>query len=243
MRPTVSLRYADIHRPRFLAELCDFIRFPSVSAQPRYAADLKKCAEWLVAHLRQIGLEGATVIPTPRHPIVYAEWLHAPDRPTLLIYGHYDVQPADPLGEWRSPPFEPVVRGNDLYGRGASDDKGQLWAQLKALEAYLRTDGRLPVNVKCLIEGEEEIGSPNLRRLMARNQGGLAADAAVISDMPILAPDRPAITYAMRGGSVWNWSCVDRSAICTPASTAVLCTTRCRCCAKSSLVCTTLVAE
>ena len=120
-------------------------------------------------------------------------------RPTVLIYGHYDVQPAEPLDEWRSPPFEAVVRGNDLYGRGASDDKGQLFAHMKALEAFLQTRGKLPVNVKCLFEGEEEIGSPNLPAFLRRHRQALAADAAVLSDMPMLAPNRPAITESMRG--------------------------------------------
>src|SRR5262249_43664664 len=139
------------------------------------------------------------VIPTPRHPIVCGEWQHAPGKPTVLIYGHYDVQPVDPISDWHSPPFEPTVRGNDLYGRGASDDKGQMFTHIKALETYLGTTGKLPVNVKCLFEGEEEIGSPNLSSFLARNKDALSADVAVLSDMWILAPDRPAITYAMRG--------------------------------------------
>jgi acetylornithine deacetylase/succinyl-diaminopimelate desuccinylase-like protein len=186
-------------RSRFVAELKDFIRFPSVSAQPQHAGDLQQCAAWLADHLRQIGLEGVRVIPTQLHPIVYADWQRAPGRPTVLIYGHYDVQPVDPLHEWRTPPFEPTVRGHDLYGRGASDDKGQLFTHVKALESYLHTTGVLPVNVKCLFEGEEEIGSPNLPSFLARNTAALAADVAVLSDMRILTPDRPAITYALRG--------------------------------------------
>ncbi|HEX9370665.1 MAG TPA: M20/M25/M40 family metallo-hydrolase, partial [Roseiflexaceae bacterium] len=116
------LTYTRTHRPRFLAELCDFVRFPSVSAQPRHTADVKRCAEWLAVHLRRIGLDGVRVEPTPRHPIVRAEWRRAPGRPTVLIYGHYDVQPAEPLNEWRTPPFEPALHGETLYGRGASDD-------------------------------------------------------------------------------------------------------------------------
>jgi len=193
------LAYAQAKRPRFVAELEDFIRFPSVSAQPQHADDGKKCAAWLANHLRAVGLEHVKIIPTPRHPIVYAEWWHAPAQPTVLIYGHYDVQPPDPLHEWHSPPFEPTVRGNDLYGRGASDDKGQLFTHVKALESYLHTTGVLPVNVKCLFEGEEEIGSPNLPSYLARNRDALASDVAVLSDMRILTPDRPAITYGLRG--------------------------------------------
>ena len=195
-----SLSYARRHRDRFLSELQDFIRFPSVSAQPQHTDDMKRCAAWLASHLRQIGLEQVKIVPTQPYPIVYAEWRHARMRPTVLIYGHYDVQPPDPLHEWRSPPFEPTVRGNDLYGRGACDDKGQMLAHIKALESYLGTADKLPVNIKCLFEGEEEIGSPNLASFLARHKRTLAADVAVLSDMPILAPDRPAITYAMRGG-------------------------------------------
>jgi acetylornithine deacetylase/succinyl-diaminopimelate desuccinylase-like protein len=194
-----ALTYAQTHRPRFVKELRDFIRFPTVSAQPPHAESLQKCAAWLASHLRRIGMEGVRIMPTPRHPIVYAEWRHALGRPTVLIYGHYDVQPADPLHEWRSPPFEPTVRGHDLYGRGACDDKGQMLAHIKALETYLRTERVLPVNVKCLFEGEEEIGSPNLTSFLARNKQALAADVAVMSDTRMLAPDRPAITYALRG--------------------------------------------
>jgi acetylornithine deacetylase/succinyl-diaminopimelate desuccinylase-like protein len=182
-----------------VAELQDFVRIPSVSAQPRHAADVRRCAAWLAGHMRRVGLEHVRVVATPRHPLVCADWLHAPGRPTVLIYGHFDVQPADPLGEWHTPPFEPVVRGQELYGRGACDDKGQMFAHVKALESYLRTAGRLPVNVRCLFEGEEEIGSPNLKPWLARHRQALAADVAVLSDTRMLAPDRPALTYALRG--------------------------------------------
>jgi acetylornithine deacetylase/succinyl-diaminopimelate desuccinylase-like protein len=194
-----SLAYAQASRSRFVAELKDFIRFPSVSAPPEHAGDVKNCATWLANHLRRVGMEQVRVIPTRGHPIVYAAWRHAPGRPTMLIYGHYDVQPPDPLHDWQSPPFEPMVRGHDLYGRGASDDKGQLFVHVKALESYLRTSGKLPVNITCLFEGEEEIGSPNLPTFLAQSRDALTADVAVLSDMRILAPDRPAITYALRG--------------------------------------------
>lgn len=194
------LAYASRNRSQSLSQLIRFVRFPTVSAQPSHAQDLKKCAEWLANHLRQIGLRKINIIPTRRHPIVYAEWLEAPGRPTVLIYGHYDVQPVDPLSEWQSPPFEPTIRGDNLHARGASDDKGQMFAHIKALEALLRTTGRLPVNVKCIFEGEEEIGSPNLRPFIERNKRALAADVAVVSDTRMLAPDRPAITYSLCGG-------------------------------------------
>lgn len=197
---TEARRFARANRSRLVRELKDFVRIPSVSGDPARAADVKRCAEWLAGHLRRIGLQRVRVFPTPRHPIVYAEWRGAPPgAPTLLIYGHYDVQPADPLNEWRRPPFEPTVIGDDLFGRGACDDKGQMFVHVKAIEAYLKTAGRLPVNIKCLFEGEEEIGSTNLDAFVARNARPLAADAAVVSDMKILAPDRPAITFAVRG--------------------------------------------
>lgn len=161
--------------------------------------DLKRCAQWLAVHLRRIGLRTTKVFGSD-HPIVYAASLQQRHRPTVLIYGHYDVQPPDPLPEWHAPPFEPVVRGNYIFGRGACDDKGQMFVHVKALESCLQTNRRLPVNVKCLFEGEEEIGSPQLKRFLVRNRAALSADVAVMSDMPIPGPNRPAITYALRGG-------------------------------------------
>jgi acetylornithine deacetylase/succinyl-diaminopimelate desuccinylase-like protein len=200
MKPLRAVAYARRNRPRFVAELKEFVRFPSVSNQPKHARDLRRCAAWLAAHLHRVGLENVQVVPTNRHPIVYATWLHAPGRPTLLIYGHYDVQPPEPLSEWRTPPFDPAVRGNNLYGRGACDDKGQLFAHIKALESYLKTERTLPVNVKCIFEGEEELGgSSGLQRFISRNQRGLRADAAVMSDTRMLGPDQPAIGYSQRG--------------------------------------------
>jgi acetylornithine deacetylase/succinyl-diaminopimelate desuccinylase-like protein len=197
--PDRPLRYARSHRARFVSELKDFIRFPTVSSQPKHVADLQRCAQWLTEHLGKIGLRTTRIFGT-NHPIVYAAWEQQPGRPTVLIYGHYDVQPPDPLREWHAPPFEPVIRENYIFGRGACDDKGQMFAHVKALESYLQTHGRLPVNVKCLFEGEEEIGSPQLKRFLVRNRRSLSADVAVMSDMPIPSPTRPAITYALRGG-------------------------------------------
>jgi acetylornithine deacetylase/succinyl-diaminopimelate desuccinylase-like protein len=199
MSPSRALAYARAHRKKFLGELKDFIRFPTVSAQPRHDGDIRNCANWLAEHLRRVGLDDVRIVPTPRHPLVYAGWQHAAGRPTLLVYGHYDVQPPDPLHEWHSPPFEPTIRGANLFGRGACDDKGQMLTHVKALEAYLQTGGALPVNVKCLFEGEEEIGSPNLLPFIARNAQELAADVAVMSDTPMLGPGRPAINTAVRG--------------------------------------------
>lgn len=199
MQPAQALDYARRHRGRFIDELAAFVRFPSVSAQPSHAADVRACAGWLADRLRDAGLERVRVVPTPGHPAVVGEWRHAPGRPTILIYGHYDVQPTDPLTDWHSPPFEPQVRGEDLYGRGASDDKGQLWAHVKAIESSLRGAGALPLNVVCLFEGEEEVGSTNLGAVLSAHRGVRDADGAVISDTRILGPDRPAITYALRG--------------------------------------------
>jgi acetylornithine deacetylase/succinyl-diaminopimelate desuccinylase-like protein len=200
MRPLRALAYARRYRQRFVAELKEFVRFPSVSNQPQHARDLRRCASWLAAHLRRIGLEHVRIVPTARHPIVYAAWQHARSRPTLLVYGHYDVQPPEPLQEWRTPPFQPVVKDNNLYGRGACDDKGQLFTHVKALESYLKTERTLPVNVKCIFEGEEELGgSPGLESFVGRNQSALHADAALMSDTRMLGPGRPALGYAQRG--------------------------------------------
>lgn len=194
------LTYARQNSSRFVSELAEFIRFPSVSAQPKHAADVRNCALWLCGHLRRIGLQRVQLVPTARHPLVLGEWRQDASLPTILIYGHYDVQPPEPLDRWRSPPFQPVVRGGSIFGRGASDDKGQMFAHVKAIESLLRTGNALPVNVKCLFEGEEEIGSPSLQQFLLRHRDRLRADTAVISDMPMPAPGKPAITYAMRGG-------------------------------------------
>jgi acetylornithine deacetylase/succinyl-diaminopimelate desuccinylase-like protein len=195
-----ALNYTRAHHSKFISELKEFLRFPSVSSQPQRRADVKRCAHWLARHLQGIGLEQVRVIPTRGNPIVYASWLHAPDRPTLIIYGHYDVLPGEPIAEWRTPPFNPTIKGLDLYARGAADDKGQLFCHVKALESYLGTTGALPVNVKCIFEGEEEIGSTHLLPFVERNKRALRADAAVISDTKMLAPGQPAIGYAQRGG-------------------------------------------
>lgn len=184
---------------RFIRELQEFVRFPSVSAQPKHVGDIRKCAHWLANQLRHAGLDRVKIVPTKGSPVVYAEWRRAPRSPTVLIYGHYDVVPPEPLSEWKSPPFQPVVRGKDLFGRGACDDKGQLFCHVKALEVLLKTQRALPVNVKCLFEGEEEINSPNLAAFVKRNQRALSADVAVMSDTRFLAPGRPAIAYALRG--------------------------------------------
>lgn len=194
-----AVAYATANRARFVGELQKFVRFPSVSARPEHARDSAECAEWLADHLRRIGLERVAVVQTRGNPIVYAEWLHAPDRPTVIIYGHYDVQPVDPLDQWHASPFSAQVRGNYLYGRGASDDKGQMFTHLKGVECCLRTAGKLPVNVKCLFEGEEEIGSSNFAPFLVDHRSDLQADVVIASDGAMPGPHQPAITYAMRG--------------------------------------------
>ncbi len=192
--------YAASRRKENLQHLVEFLRIPSVSTDPQQRSAIRQAAEWLVTRLREIGMTRAEAIPTVRHPIVYGEWLGAgADAPTLLVYGHYDVQPTDPDDEWNSPPFEPTVRDGHLYARGVSDDKGQLYTHLAAAEAFFRAEGQPPVNLKFLIEGEEEIGSPNLGTFVQQHDALLTCDAAVISDTEMLNERTPAIVYGVRG--------------------------------------------
>lgn len=192
-------QYLDRHRERFREELFEFLRFPSVSARGEHREHVRRAARWLTDRLAGMGLEAA-VEETAGHPIVLGEWRDAdPDAPTILIYGHYDVQPPDPLAMWTTPPFEPDRREGRIYARGAVDDKGQLYLHLAALEAHLRTSGRLPVNVVVLAEGEEEVGSENLLPYVRRNGNRLAADAVIISDTAMIAPDTPTIGASLRG--------------------------------------------
>ena len=175
------IQYERANRERYLAELQEWLRIPSVSTLPEHAQDVRRAAEWAAAKLRQMGFSIVRIDETPRHPLVYAEHSGL-DAPTLLIYGHLDVQPVDPLEEWVRPPFEPTVDGDNLYARGASDDKGQAFAILAALESCLRTDKELPVNVKILLEGEEEISSPNLFPYMRKYAAELAAAMSVVNN-------------------------------------------------------------
>ncbi|MFQ5436700.1 MAG: M20/M25/M40 family metallo-hydrolase, partial [Anaerolineae bacterium] len=194
------IRYAQQYRETHLAELMEFLRIPSVSTQPKHQDDVKKGANWLAVAMRKAGLENVKVIKTKGHPLVYADWLHAGKKaPTVLIYGHYDVQPAEPFDLWFTPPFEPTIRDDYMYARGSSDDKGQVYIHVKAVEAYLRTDGRLPVNVKFIVEGEEESGGQSLSAFIPKNKRMLKADIALVSDTAIVAPDQPAIVYGLRG--------------------------------------------
>ena len=195
-----ALQYANSHRAAFLTELTEFLSLPSISALPEHRSSMQRTAQWLADQFTALGLHNAAVNPTSGHPIVTAEWLAAgPDRPTVLIYGHYDVQPVDPIELWHSDPFKAEVRDNYLYARGSSDDKGQLFIHVKVLESFMKTAGQLPVNVKLIIEGEEEIGGPNLEAFIETQREQLKADVAVISDTHMLRPDLPCLVYALRG--------------------------------------------
>ncbi len=199
MSEKAVIDYVQSNHERFLEELKEYLRIPSISTDSAHADDVASCAQWLAEHLREIGIEEVDVEQTDGHPIVYAEHCTAPGKPTILIYGHYDVQPPDPLDLWQTPPFEPDVRDGKIFARGATDDKGQLFAHLKGLQAHLDTRGELPVNIKLLIEGEEEVGSPNLTPWVIANKERLACDAVVISDSSMFAPGLPTITYGLRG--------------------------------------------
>lgn len=198
-RQAVLDAYLASTREARLASYQAFLRIPSISALPGHADDCRRAADWLVDQLTAAGLEHAEAFETGGHPVVYADWLHAPGAPTALIYGHYDVQPVDPQELWTSPPFEPVVVGDRMLARGSADDKGQVHAHVMAAGAVLATQGRLPINVRYLFEGEEESGSVNLERWLAANRERLAADAAVISDTGFFEGNRPAITISLRG--------------------------------------------
>ncbi len=194
-----ALNYARNNREIFLSQLQNWLRIPSISTLPEHHGDLGKAADFAAAKLREIGFTDVEIDTSRSHPIVYAESLGL-EAPTLLLYGHFDVQPVDPLEAWSRPPFEPVIEGDNLYARGASDDKGQAFALLVALESYLKTSGALPVNVKVLLEGEEEVGSACLKEYLKEHAGQLSADAILIADQDMLDPKVPVIMYGVRGG-------------------------------------------
>lgn len=191
--------YLAKERDRHLEELKEFIAIPSISSSTEHKPDMRKAAEWLADALRKAGLENVKVLDTKGHPVVYGDWLHAPGRPTALVYGHYDVQPVDPVEQWETPPFEPVIRDGKLYARGATDDKGQLYTQIKTFEAFLKTEGRFPLNIKFCIEGEEEIASPSLSPFLEEHRELLKADMIVISDGPMHEEGVPSICVGLRG--------------------------------------------
>ena len=193
-------RYARENGERFVAELFEALRIPSLSGDPAHAGDIRRMADWLADAMRDVGVENVAVMPTAGHPVVYGEWLGAgPDKPTVLVYGHYDVVPAVMEDGWDTDPFEPVVRDGKIYARGATDDKGQLYIHVKALEAWLKTAGSAPVNVKFLMEGEEEVSSPNLTPFIEEHLDLLKADVCVISDSSMRVIEEPAITHSLRG--------------------------------------------
>jgi acetylornithine deacetylase/succinyl-diaminopimelate desuccinylase-like protein len=191
--------YINVNRERYLEELKALLAIPSISALPQHAGDVKRCAEWCADEMRRIGLQNVKLIDTPGNPVVYGDWLGAAGAPTILFYGHYDVQPVDPLNLWQSPPFEATIRDGEIYARGSADDKGQVFMHFKAVEAHLKQNGAMPVNMKFILEGEEEVGSVNLDEFIRAHKSELAADVVVISDSPMFARGIPSICYGLRG--------------------------------------------
>ena len=187
------------NRDRYVSELKTYLAIPSISALPDHREDVRRCADWTADEMRRIGLENVRLVETGGHPVVYGDWLHAEGAPTVLFYGHYDVQPVDPVDLWESPPFEATVREGEIYARGAADDKGQVFMHFKAIEAHLKQAGSLPVNLKVIIEGEEEVGSDHLDDFIRENRAMIAADVAVISDSAMFDRGVPSICYALRG--------------------------------------------
>jgi len=196
---TSVIDFINTHRDRYVEELKSYLAIPSISALPQHQQDVKRCAEWTADEMRRIGLQNVRLIETPGFPVVYGDWLGAEGAPTILFYGHYDVQPVDPLDLWESPPFEATVRDGEIYARGSADDKGQVFMHFKAIEAHLKQNGRLPVNIKIILEGEEEVGSANLDEFVQAHKSELAADVVVISDSPMFDRGVPSICYGLRG--------------------------------------------
>lgn len=196
---TNVLDYIQTHRDRYVDELKTWLAIPSISALPEHAGDVRRAAEWAQAEMSRVGLQNVRLIDTPGNPVVYGEWLGAPDAPTVLYYGHYDVQPVDPIDLWSTPPFEATVRDGELFARGASDDKGQIFMHFKALEAHMAHGGRLPVNFKMILEGEEEVGSKHLDGFIRDHRDLLKADVVVISDTGMFAKGVPSLCYGLRG--------------------------------------------
>src|SRR5579871_396735 len=194
-----AVAYAERNHPRFLDELKALLRIPSISTLPEHKEDCRRAADVLAAELKRIGMENTPLIETTGHPLVYADWLHAAGKPTALCYGHYDVQPPDPLDEWITQPFEPTERNGNIYARGAVDDKGQVWAQVKALESLLAANKALPINVRVLLEGEEEVGGEGIAAYVASKPPELKADFALVSDTELFAPGLPTLCVGLRG--------------------------------------------
>ncbi len=195
-----AVSYAKENQQKFLGELKDLLRIPSVSTAPEHKEDVHRAAVFVADEMRRIGMENVEVIPTQGHPLIYSDWLHAPGKPTVLCYAHYDVQPPDPLNEWLTPPFEPTERNQNIYARGAVDDKGQLWMEIKAVESLMRANGgKLPLNVKFLIEGEEEVGGESISAYVRKEKAKLKADFALVCDTELFAPNLPTLCVGLRG--------------------------------------------
>ena len=197
---TTAVAYAEQNKQRFLEELKELLRIPSVSTLPEHKGDIERAASFIADELKRLGFEHVEIIPTEGHPLVYADWLHAPGKPTALVYAHYDVQPAEPLEEWHTPPFEPTERNNNIYARGAVDDKGQLWMQVKAFESLFQANnGKLPINVRLIYEGEEEVGGGGIEKFVKQNPQRLKSDFALVCDTELFAPDLPTLCVGLRG--------------------------------------------
>src|SRR5205085_489395 len=194
-----AVTYARDNQQRFLGELKDLLRITSVSTLPEHKDDVRRAAQFVADEMKRIGMEHVEVIPTAGHPLVYGDWLHAAGKPTVLCYGHYDVQPPDPLEQWVTPPFEPTIRDGNLYARGSADDKGQMYMHVKAVETLRAVNGTLPVNVKFLIEGEEEVGGESIAKYVAGNHEKLKADVALVSDTALYAEGVPTLCIGLRG--------------------------------------------
>jgi acetylornithine deacetylase/succinyl-diaminopimelate desuccinylase-like protein len=195
-----AVSFARENQQRFLNELKDLLRIPSVSTLEEHKSDVQKAADYVASELRRIGMENVEVIATKNHPLIYADWLHAAGKPTVLMYAHFDVQPPDPLDEWKTPPFEPTERNNNIYARGAVDDKGQLWMEVKALESLMKAHGgKLPLNVKIIFEGEEEVGGESIAAYVRKQKAKLKADFALVCDTELFAPDLPTLCVGLRG--------------------------------------------
>jgi acetylornithine deacetylase/succinyl-diaminopimelate desuccinylase-like protein len=191
--------FINVNRDRYVDELKQYLAIPSISALPQHAADVRRAAEWTAEELKRVGLQNVRLIETPGNPVVYGDWLGAPGAPTILFYGHYDVQPVDPVDQWTTPPFEATVRDGEIYARGSADDKGQVFMHIKAVEAHLKQQGKLPLNIKFFIEGEEEVGSVHLDEFVRTHKNELSADVVVISDSPMFDRGIPSICYGLRG--------------------------------------------
>jgi len=204
MAVDAAVEFAKANGERFVEELKALLRIPSVSTAPEHVGDVRKAAEFVADGLRKLGMENVRLIETSTaeregHPLVYADWLKAPGKPTVLLYGHYDVQPAEPLDEWKSAPFEPEIRDGNIYARGAVDDKGQMWMHVKALESLMTAEGGLPVNVRVIVEGEEEVGGEGVAAFVREHGDQLKADAALVSDTEMFAPELPTLCVGLRG--------------------------------------------